>query len=138
MEQKKNYGIIKKSILDILNDGEEHSVDEIQKIIKETQNIDVTKKHLQTSICQLSDNQEPIERVGRGIYRLRRKQDEDNANEEIGSEKIIEICQKWQELLEQKLNYNLSDEVYSQYRRIHQLNDKYLNELKYITQQNAI
>lgn len=64
----REYGELKKEILNIFSDGDVHSSDEILNLINEKFGNNISIEHIRTAISQLRNNGEPIKRVSKGNY----------------------------------------------------------------------
>lgn len=135
MTLDRNYGKLKTAILDVLSDGKPRSADSILEMINEKHGIsNISKSHLYTSIAQLINAGEKINKVGRGIYNIGTERiEEESLNEGVeleGYTEVLNTCNDLQKSLKKMLTFDLSEEKFSKYRKLFMLNQEYITKLK--------
>lgn len=116
---RKKYGQLKLAILEILENSDKCTVDQICNDIYQKYGMSgVSKQHVSTSISQLMSSGEPISRIEKGTYKID-KSDSTNAINIKEYDNALESCLLLQKKLEKILNYNLSPNDYAKYQRLY-------------------
>lgn len=118
----REYGELKKEILNIFSDGDVHSSDEILNLINEKFGNNISIEHIRTAISQLRNNGEPIKRVSKGNY-IR------GVDAYYRSE-IIKLLKKWNKELQSRSSFfDISEYEYGENKRLFQKNQEYIDDL---------